>query len=136
LDGHEPIQIMLYIKKVNFPKDIKVDPRFEKLPLKNLIIFSLATNLLFLLIAGLSTFILPPEIPLFYGLPKTSEQLVKSFLITIPSLITFILTIINSVIAINIEGQYLKKALAFVTILLTVLNIVTTYKIIALVGSI
>lgn len=127
---------MLSFKKVNIPNEIKIDPRFEKLPLKNLFIFSLISSLIFLIISLVSNLILPPQIPIFYGLPKTTEQLGKSIYIILPSLVSILITIINAVLAINIESQHQKRILAFSSLLVSILAIVTTYKIIALVGSI
>lgn len=127
---------MLSFKKVNIPNEIKIDPRFEKLPLKNLFIFSFISSLMFLVISLVSNLILPPQIPIFYGLPKTTEQLGKSIYIILPSLVSILITIINAVLAINIESQHQKRILAFSSLLVSILAIVTTYKIIALVGSI
>lgn len=126
---------MINFNKVRIPKEIKVDPRFEKLPLKPLFITSIVINLIFLLIGVLSIFILPPVVPIFYGLPKTSEQLGNSFFIILPSLISLLLIVTNAIIAINLESQYLKRTLAFSSFLVSILNMITTYKIIALVGS-
>lgn len=126
---------MINFNKVRIPKEIKVDPRFEKLPLKPLFITSIVISLIFLLIGVLSIFILPPVVPIFYGLPKTSEQLGNSFFIILPSLISLLLIVTNAIIAINLESQYLKRTLAFSSFLVSILNMITTYKIIALVGS-
>lgn len=126
---------MLNFKKVKLPNEIKVDPRFEKLPLKNLFVFSFLSSLLFLFLSSISIFILPPEIPIFYGLPKTSDQLGRSFYILLPSLVSISIVIVNSLVAIKIESQHQKRALAFTTLLVSILSMITTYKIVSLVGS-
>lgn len=105
------------------------------IPLKSLFTISIIINVVIALVGLTSTFILPPEIPLFYGMPKNDSQLVPSFMIILPSLITLILTIFNLILAIKLNGQYIKKALAFTSISLTLLNIIATLKIIFLVGS-
>lgn len=115
---------------------IIIDPRFEKLPLKRVIIMSFVLNLIVIASGLLSQFILPPEIPLLFGLPQTSEQLVPSIYILIPAITSLIISIINPLIAINIEGSYLKKTLAFSTFLIAILSLIATFKIIFLVGSI
>lgn len=108
----------------------------KPLPLKPLFITSIIVNFLFILLGLIGQLVLPPEIPLFYGLPKNSEQLAPSLFIVIPSLISLLIAVINAVISINIDGIYLKKALAFASISVCLLSVIATYKIIFLVGSI
>jgi len=115
---------------------IIIDPRFEKLPLKKLIITSFVLNLIIIILGLLAQFILPPEIPLLFGLPQTTEQLTPSIYIILPSIIALIISFLNSLIAINLEGQYIKKTLAFSTVLISILSLIATFKIIFLVGSI
>lgn len=126
---------MINFKKIKEVSHIKMDPRFEKLPLKYLFVISFFINLIFILFGLASTFILPPEIPLFYGLPKNSAQLAKSLYIIIPAAVSMVITIVNAVISINIESQYLKRAMAFASLSVTILSVIATYKIIFLVGS-
>ena len=115
---------------------IKLDSRFEKLPLRGLFIASLIINLIVILLALLSRLILPPQIPLLYGLPQTAEQLVNSIFIILPSTLALVMTIINAFISIFIESTYLKKVLAFTSISLSLLALIGTFKIIFLVGAI
>jgi len=114
---------------------IKIDPRFEKLPLRHLFIISLIINGVLVLSGLLAKFILPPEIPLYYGLPKNEDQLAKSIYIILPALISILITFTNTVLSIISTSIYLKKTLAFASISITILSIVATYKIIFLVGS-
>ncbi len=127
---------MIGINKIRIPKNINVNSEIEKLPLKYLFITSVFLSLIFLILSMLSIFILPPEIPIFYGLPKTNEQLSKSTYIVLPSIISLSLILINIIIAIKVDSLYLKKVLAFASILLAILNIIATSEIITLVGSI
>ena len=123
------------LNKINYKK-IKFVPKFERLPLKKLFIASFVINILTILLGLLAGFILPPEIPLLYGLPQTSEQLVKSILIILPSTIALLLTLINAILSISIDGTYLKKTLAFASISISLLSLIGTFKIIFLVSSI
>ncbi|MDP3917757.1 MAG: hypothetical protein Q8Q30_01110 [Candidatus Woesebacteria bacterium] len=107
----------------------------EKLPLRHLFIISLIINGVLVLSGLLAKFILPPEIPLYYGLPKNEDQLAKSIYIILPALISILITITNTVLSIISTSIYLKKTLAFASISITILSIVATYKIIFLVGS-
>lgn len=106
------------------------------LPLKSLFVISIILNALFILIGLISQLILPPEIPLFYGLPKNSEQLAPSLFIILPASISLIITITNAVLSINTDNNYLKKTLAFASVSASLLSSIATYKIIFLVGSI
>ncbi|MFZ3301434.1 MAG: hypothetical protein WA152_01820 [Microgenomates group bacterium] len=115
---------------------IKIDSRFEKIPLKSLFLISIIVNILFILLGLVSQLVLPPEVPLFYGLPKNSEQLAPSLFIIVPAVISLFITVVNAVISINVDSTYLKKTLAFASISVCLLSVIATYKIIFLVGSI
>lgn len=108
----------------------------SNLPLKPLFATSVVINGIFILLGLVVQLVLPPEIPLFYGLPKNSEQLAPSIFIILPNIVSILLTVINAVISINVEGVYLKKSLAFASISICLLSVIATYKIIFLVGSI
>lgn len=116
-------------------KQIISNPEFERLPLKKLFVSSFFISLFTLVIGLVAQIILPTEIPLFYGLPQTNEQLAPSLLIVLPSALSIIITIANALISIKVDNNYLKRALAFSSISVSVLAIITTYKIIFLVGS-
>lgn len=115
---------------------IKMLPGFEKLPLKGSFIFSVVTSTVTIIFGLLSNIILPPVIPLFYGLPQTNAQLANGFAIVIPATISIVFTLLNAVISINSNSMYVKKVLAVSTILICILATITTFKIIFLVGSI
>lgn len=105
-------------------------------PLKSLFVTSFVINCIFIIISLISIIILPPEIPLFFGLPKSNSQLAVNYMIVAPSLISTFLTICNFLISLKINGQYVKKTLAFTSVSITLLNVIATLKIIFLVGSI
>lgn len=81
-------------------------------------------------------FILNPEIPLFYGLPQTEEQLSPSIFILLPASISFLVVIVNSYLSSKTTDNYLKKCLAVTSIACSILSFIATVKIIFLVGSI
>lgn len=115
---------------------VKINPEFEKLPLKNLFIYSLILSTITLSFGLLAQIVLPPQIPLLYGLPQTNDQLVSSLMIILPSIISIFITIINAIFSIKSHDNYLKKILAFTTISIAVLSSITIFKIIFLVSSI
>lgn len=112
----------------------KIKPEFKKLPLKKLFVFSFFASLILLIISVLSQAILPPVIPLFYGLPQTEDQLAPSILMLLPAFISLVLTTINMLVALKIDDVYLKRALAFTSLAVSILAIVTTIKIMFLVS--
>ncbi len=78
---------------------------------------------------------LPPVVPLMYGLPVGEEQLVPRILLTVPSVVSIILIIINMVIAKLLGGTFVQKVLVGLTMAITLLAAVTTVKIFFLVAS-
>lgn len=127
---------MALFKQVkNISYKIKIKPEFEKLPLKKLFIASAIISISTIIIGIIAQIILPPEIPLNYGLPQTKDQLSKSIFITIPSLVSLFLTASNIFLSIKLTDSYLKKTLAFTSLSVSILSFITTYKIIFLVSS-
>lgn len=114
----------------------KINPEIDRLPLRNMFVFSFLTSSIVLFLGLISQLVLPPEIPLFYNLPLTTEQLAKSILIILPSAVSMLITTLNIVVSIKINDNYLKKSLAFASLIVTTLSSITTLKIIFLVGSI
>lgn len=113
----------------------KINPEFDKLPLNRLLLASFIIAIVTVGIGLLAQFILPPQIPLYYGLPQTIEQIAPSILILLPSFISIFITILNTLLSIKIHDNYLGRTLAFASITVAVLATVTTFKIIFLVGS-
>lgn len=115
---------------------MRINPEFEKLPLKGTFVASIITSAVTILLSFIAQIILPPQIPLYYGLPQTVGQLAPSYLIILPSLLAIVMTIINIILSINSHSSHIKKTLAFASILISVLATITTFKIIFLVGAI
>ncbi len=97
-----------------------------------------------ILIANLATMIgvvllqskLPPEIPLFYGLPSGTQQIANKQMLVIPSLVSISSLFINVFIIFITNNQFLKKVLVFTCLLITILSITTSVKIFLLVGNV
>lgn len=114
----------------------KIKPEFEKLPLKKLFLTIIVISLVTVLFGLVSQIFLPPQIPLFFGLPQTKSQLAPSILIVLPSLISIFISLTNVFISIKIHDVYLKKVLAFSAITVSIMAAITTLKIIFLISSI
>lgn len=79
--------------------------------------------------------LLPPQVPILYGLPQTHDQLVPSYLVGLPIFSAMIISIFNFMISPKFKDIYSKKVLLVVSILCLVLAIVASFKVIFLVGS-
>ncbi len=78
---------------------------------------------------------IPPQVPLFYGLPKGEEQLAPSTNLVIPSLISLAIIITNFALSTVIKDDFLKKALVLTAIVCVFFSTITIVKIFFLVGS-
>ena len=117
-----------------FPYQKKIERK--KVPFSRQVICCLLINLVMILLATLSIFVLPPEIPLLYGLAEGNDQLVKNWAITIPNLVAFILMLINTMFAINTKDEYIKKIIILAGFTATFFATITVIKIFFLVGNI
>lgn len=80
--------------------------------------------------------LLPPEIPVFYGLPTGAEQIKPWWFIAVPSLFSILILGLNILLAKLTTQDFLKRALILAAITVSFLSFVTTIKIIFLVGNI
>jgi len=107
-----------------------------EIPFKNIIIASFSVNLLVIILVFLiRKNYLPPEVPLYYGLPEGEAQLVPSINLIFPSVLALILISLNILITSLIKDDFLKKTLSTASLVATFFSIITTIKIIFLVGS-
>ena len=111
------------------------NPLLKKIPFRNLIFLSLIINLAALALVIVLQRNLPPQIPLFYGLPKTKEQLASSTSLIIPSIIAIGVMFLNILISQITKVEFLKKTLIIIGAVCSFLSIITTVKIIFLIGS-
>jgi len=121
-----------WFNKLSYQKKIER----KKVPFSKQVVYCLLINLVMILLAALSIFVLPPEIPLLYGLPEGNDQLVKSWAITIPNLTALLLMLINTIFAINTKDEYIKKIIVLAGFTATFFATITVIKIFFLVGNI
>ena len=107
----------------------------NQIPFKNYVSFALTTNLIALILVIIFQRFLPPLVPLFYGLPVGEEQLVPSWVLIVPILVSILIISANVSGSLLVKDEFLKKTLVLGGILINVLSIVTTVRIILLVGS-
>ena len=121
-----------WFNKLSYRKEIEK----SKVPFSKEIILCLIINLIMILLATLSIIILPPEIPLLYGLPEGEEQLVSNWAITVPNLAALVIMFINSIFAIYTKDEYIKKIIVIAGFVVSFFAIITVIKIFFLVGRI
>lgn len=78
---------------------------------------------------------LPPQIPLYYGLPEGEAQLVSPLWLLLPAVICFILTAINSFLSIYLKNNFIKKLPIFTSITLSAFSTITIFEIAFLIGQ-
>jgi hypothetical protein len=123
--------VQIWNRKLSAKKNIEI----IDLPFKNTLIFFFLFNLVLIIIILLIQNMLPPQIPLFYGLAEGEEQLVFRIWLILPSLVTLLVMIINSLIAFTAKDVFIKKSLIVSLLALSILTITTTFKIAFLVGN-
>ncbi len=104
--------------------------------LKKIINASWILNLLVIFFGLLLLKRLPPQIPVFYGLPQGEAQLSPPLGILIPSVSSLIFIFLNLFLINIIKDEFIKKTLVIAGLATAVFALITTVKIIFLVGQI
>ena len=98
----------------------------------------IVTAVLNLAVAGIVLMvlsILPPQVPLFYGLPETEERLAPSWMLIAPSAVSFLILLVNASLSLFVEDEFPKKILVAASLATALFSTITTLKIISLVGN-
>ncbi len=107
----------------------------EKIAFKKLLYVSFGLSIINLtLVIALQKY-LPPQVPLFYGAAEGEEQLTSSLGLIIPASLSIILILLNSLLSLFLESNFLQKILSIVSFTVTLLSAITVIKIILLIGS-
>lgn len=107
----------------------------ENIPLIKVSYLGVGISFLSILFVLLGRNNLPPEVPLFYGLAKGEEQLVKTMALAIPSVSSIIIISINTTLSYFLKNNLLQKTLVLAGLAASIFTTITTIKIIFLVGS-
>lgn len=108
---------------------------FPQFPWVRLIWVSAFLNVLTVLFVIFLQKKLPPELPLFYGLAEGEEQLTTSLGLTIPGVVSFLIVVTNFLIVLILKDNFLQKTLVLTAFVVSFFSLVTTIKIVFLVGS-
>jgi O-antigen/teichoic acid export membrane protein len=106
------------------------------LPLKNWSLVLLVTNLLTIFVVALMQPSLPPVVPIFYGNPYGPGQLAAQWSLVLPAMSALGFCLLSILVGILNADDFLKKILFGSMVAATTLSLVTTVKIILLVGNI
>ena len=102
---------------------------------KKIFIISFSIGILSILSALVAQSFLPPQIPLYYGLPVGEEQLSPSLGLVVPGVVSLLILVVNFILIKITKEDFLKKVLMVVALIASFFAIITTFKIIFLVGS-
>lgn len=107
----------------------------DTLPFKNYLLGALTINMVIILAVVLAQGVLPPQIPLFYGLAEGEGQLAPKLFLLIPSFAASLVLVVNSLLSSLFTEEFIKKALLVASVATTFFAAITTLKIMLLVGS-
>lgn len=107
----------------------------DKIPLKNYVIAGGIINFLTAIFVLLAQGKLPPQVPLFYGLPQGESQLTRPIFLLIPTALSSAVILANQFLARLVKDEFLKKAFVAAGFASAVFATITTFKIIFLVGN-
>lgn len=111
------------------------ESNIKSLPFFPYVLVCLVLDIVCILAVIVSFSLLPPQVPLFYGLAKGAEQLAPRAFLVIPALASLLVLVINSAISLNVKDDFIKKVLILGAVTSTVFALTTTVKIMFLVGS-
>jgi hypothetical protein len=113
----------------------KTENSIASIPLKKVLYVSFALTLISISAVLVFQQSLPPEVPLFYGLPEGDGQLTSSKGLVIPSLLSLAILAVNTTVSFFTKNAFLKKTLIIAVFATSFFLTVTTFKILFLVGS-
>ncbi|MDP3994591.1 MAG: hypothetical protein Q8P91_02075 [bacterium] len=102
---------------------------------KKIFTISFSISVLSIVSALIAQSFLPPQVPLYYGLPVGEEQLSSSLNLIVPGIVSLLILAVNFTLVKIAKEDFIKKVLAVVALIASFFAIITTFKIIFLVGS-
>lgn len=110
--------------------------KLKTLPLKGYFNASWIINLTIIIFSLLIQKRIPPQIPIFYGLPQGEAQLSSPIGILIPSVSSLIFVLLNLSLINVIKDEFIKKTLVVGGLTTAIFASITVVKIFFLVGQI
>ena len=110
--------------------------KLEKIPLREFFNISWILNTLTIFFSLFFLNKLPPQIPVFYGLPQGEAQLSTSLGILIPPTVSLVFIFINLLLVSILKDELIKKTLVVTGLATSIFAVIATFKIIFLIGQI
>ena len=107
---------------------------WKNLPYIGCVYFSVIVNAVSIVLILVLKQMLPPVVPLFYGLPAGIEQLIPNIGLVIAPIAGLTVTVINVLVSLFTNDSFLKKTLIISSAFITFLLNIAVIKIILLVG--
>jgi hypothetical protein len=107
---------------------------WKNLPYKGCIYFSIILNAVSVIFILVLKRILPPVVPLFYGLPAGADQLTSNLGLLLAPATGFAITAVNVFISNMTRDIFLRRALIISSAFASILLAITVIKIVFLVG--
>jgi hypothetical protein len=105
------------------------------IPFKKLVFGVVVLDILTIVLVLVLLDKIPPVVPLFYGLPLSEDQLVKAPFLILPGGVALLIVFLNSLLTFFIKDDFLKKVLVIASLGTSFFAVITTLKIIFLVGN-
>lgn len=106
----------------------------SKVPFKNYLLGSFILAVITIVFIVFFQGKLPPEVPLFYGAAEGEAQIASSWMLIIPPIFSVFTILINFILAALVGDEFIKKVLVISALIVTLFSVVTTLKIVFLVG--
>lgn len=121
-------------KGTKLVKKTRQDSQPTKIPFLKLIYISIGLNTVVLAAILFFKNSLPPQVPLFYGLPEGEEQLTNSLNLIIAPTISFFVLGINVIFSLMTKNDLLKKTLITASFFVSLFSFITLVQIFLLIG--
>lgn len=122
-------------KMSNTPPGIQFAKAKISTPLKKIVLATVLLNIFSLLFVLAVQKNLPPQIPLYYGLPEGDGQLATPFWLITPAIFSLAVFLVNILISSFWKNEFLQQTLTLTSLAIAILSAITTLKIAVLVGS-
>ena len=103
--------------------------------MKKLVIGSLLVNLLLIVFILIFRNRIPPEIPLFYGLPEGTKQLARSEFIILPPILSSLIISLNYLLGTLLKNEFISRILVITGVVACLFGAISVIKILSLVAS-
>ena len=123
--------------KKNSPRDYHKNTVsfFTKPPFLNVFYISILINVLTIVGVLALSKRLPPQLPLFYGLPEGKEQLTSRTGLVVAAFSSFTIVLVNAAFSGLLKNDFLRKTLIISGFAISLLSLITTTEIVLLVGA-